>query len=90
VITLIGLVLILPIVIDFTMNGPEYRATIRASRGLAVVSLCTLAWWVFRMRGSATPPRPLRLAGQASLLVTVVLGLVTSVPHILGAGGVRT
>jgi hypothetical protein len=69
-------------------NG-EAPAPVRAGWGLAVVGVCTLTWWVLRLRGRPTPPRGLRLAGQASLLVTVVLGLVTSLPHILGAAGVR-
>jgi hypothetical protein len=89
-ITLMGLVLILPAVVLFMVDGPEYRAQVRVAWGLACVGLCTLAWWVLRMRGRPAPPRPLRLAGQASLLVTVLLGLVTSVPHILGAAGIRS
>jgi hypothetical protein len=89
-ITLMGLVLILPAVVLFMVDGPEYRAQVRVAWGLACVCLCTLAWWVLRMRGRPAPPRPLRLAGQASLLVTVLLGLVTSVPHILGAAGIRS
>ena len=89
IVTGMGLVLILPIVVDFMMNGPEYRTGIRAGWGLACVGLCTLTWWLLRVRGRSAPPRALRLAGQASLLVTVVLGVVTTLPHIGGAVGVR-
>jgi hypothetical protein len=89
IVTGMGLVLILPIVVDFMMNGPEYRTGIRAGWGLACVGLCTLTWWFLRVRGRSAPPRALRLTGQASLLVTVVLGVVTTLPHIGGAVGVR-
>jgi hypothetical protein len=88
-VTVMGLVLILPIVVDFMMNGPEYRAQIRTGWALVAVGMCTLTWWVIRVRGRAEPPRLLRLAGQGSLLVTVVLGVVTTLPHIAGAVGVR-
>jgi hypothetical protein len=86
-VTISGLVLILPIVVDFMMYGSEYRTQVRAGWGLACVGLCTLTWWLLRVRGRWTPPRALRMAGQASLLITVVLGIVTGLPHILGAAG---
>lgn len=89
VVTAMGLVLILPIVVDFLMSGPEYRTQIHTGWGLACVGLCTLTWWVLRVRGRSAPPRALRLAGQASLLFTVVLGVVTTVPQVGGAVGVR-
>ena len=89
IVTLAGLVLILPLVIAFLLFQAEYRAPIRAGWALAVVGACTLTWWVLRIRGASAPPRALRLAGTMSLVVAVVLGVVTSLPHILSAAGMR-
>lgn len=87
VVTLMGLVLIVPLVVAILLDQSEYRAPIRAGWALAVVGACTLTWWVLRVQGRSEPPRALRLAGTGSLLVAVVLGVVTSVPHILSAVG---
>lgn len=87
VVTLAGLILILPIVVAILLDQPEYRAAIRAGWALAVVGACTLTWWVLRAKGRSAPPTALRLAGSMSLLAAVVLGAVTSLPHILGAAG---
>ena len=87
IITLMGLVLILPVVISILLVQPEYRASIRAGWALAVVGACTLTWWVLLVKGRSAPPKALRLAGTVSLVVAMVLGLMTSVPHILGAAG---
>jgi len=86
-ITLLGLLFILPIVVGILLTGLAYDAPIRAGWALAAAGVCTLAWWVLRVRGRSTPPRALRLAGEATLLVAVILGVVTSLPHILGAAG---
>jgi hypothetical protein len=88
ILALMGLILILPVVISILLVQPEYRAPIRAGWGLAVVGACTISWWVLRIRGRSEPPTSLRLAGTVSLLVAVVLGVVTSLPHVLGAAGV--
>lgn len=87
VITLIGLILIVPLVVAILLDQPEYRAPVRAGWALAVVGLCTLAWWVRRVRGQTVPPRWLTLAGRAALVVAAVLGVVTSLPHIRAAAG---
>ena len=87
VVTLIGLILILPIAIAFLLDSPEYRAPIRAGWALAVVGACTLTWWVLRVMGRSAPPKALQLAGRVSLLIAVVLGFVTSLPHVLTAAG---
>ena len=87
IVTLTGLVLILPLVIAALLDHLEYYAPIRAGWALAVVGACTLTWWALRVNGRSTPPRSLRLVGTASLLVAVVLGVVTSLPHLLGAVG---
>lgn len=87
IITLMGLVLIVPLVVAILVDQSDYRAPIRAGWALAVVGACTLTWWVLRMQGRSAPPKALRLAGTVSLLVAVVLGVVTSLPHILSAAG---
>lgn len=88
-IAFMGLVLIVPVAIAILLNEREYRAPIRAGWALAVVGGCTLIWWVLRAKGRSEPPLALRLAGGISLLVAVGLGVVTSLPHILGAAGIR-
>jgi hypothetical protein len=87
VVTLIGLILILPIAVTFLLDRPEYRAPVRAGWALAVVGACTLTWWVLRVMGRSAPPKALQLAGRVSLLIAVVLGFVTSLPHVLTAAG---
>ena len=88
IVTLMGVLLIFPLVIAILLDQPEYRAPIRAGWALAVVGACTLTWWVLRVKGRSAPPKALRLAGTVSLLVAVVLGVVTSLPHILSAAGI--
>ena len=88
VVTLIGLVLILPLTVAILIDQTEYDAPIRAGWALAVVGACTLTWWLFRLKGRSAPPKALWVAGTVSLLVAVVLGFVTSLPQILGAAGV--
>ena len=73
----------LPLVISILLQQSEYSAPIRAGWALAVVGACTLIWWVLRAKGRSAPPEALRLAGTVSLLVAVVLGVVTSLPHII-------
>ncbi len=89
VITLIGLFLIVPIVIVILLDQREYRAPIRVGWALAAVGACTLGWWVLRVKGRSAPPRALRLVGGIALSIAVGLGVVTSLPHILGAAGIR-
>jgi hypothetical protein len=87
IVTLMGLVLIFPLVVAILLDQTDYQAPIRAGWALAVVGVCTLIWWVLRVKGRSAPPTALRRAGTVSLLVAVVLGVVTSLPHILGAAG---
>jgi hypothetical protein len=89
IIALIGLVAILPLVIAVMLDQSEFRAPIRAGWALALVGVCTLAWWVLRVRGHSAPPTALRLGGTMSLLAALVLGVATSLPHVLGAAGIR-
>ncbi len=87
IVTLMGLILIVPIVVAILLDQPDYRAPIRAGWALAVVGLCTLAWWVLRVRGKTVPPRWLVMSGRAALVVAALLGVVTSLPHIRAATG---
>lgn len=87
VVTLLGIVLIMPVVAAILLDQPEYRATIRAGVALLVVGMCTLAWWVMRVKGRSVPPRWLTLTGRIALVAAAVLGLATSLPHIRGATG---
>lgn len=89
VITLVGLVLIVPVAISILLDQPEYRAPIRAGWALVIVGACTLGWWILRVKGRSEPPMALRLAGIVSLVVAVGLGVATSLPHVLGAAGIR-
>jgi hypothetical protein len=87
IVTLLGVLVILPLVIAILLDQPEHRATIRAGWALLVVGSCTLALWAFRVRGRAKPPRWLTVTARAALLAAVVLGVITSLPHIRGALG---
>ncbi|HEX2469967.1 MAG TPA: hypothetical protein VHK05_05210 [Candidatus Limnocylindrales bacterium] len=87
IVTLLGLVLIVPLVVAILLDQPDYAAPIRAGWALAVVGACTFTWWVLRVRGRSTPPTSLRLAAAGSLLIAVVFGFMTGLPHILGAAG---
>ena len=44
----------------------DYRAPVRAGWGSLVVGVCTLAWWVLRVRGRTAPPRALALAAAGA------------------------
>ena len=87
-VTLLGLVLILPLVVAGLLNEPDYRATVRMGWGLAVVGICTLVSWRFRTQRRPDRPRGLLVLARGALLVTIVLGVVTSLPHVLAAVGV--
>jgi hypothetical protein len=90
VIAALGCVLILPLAVAILLDQPQYSAAIRAGWALAVTGGCTVAWWVLRAKGETAPPRALLLAGRASFAVAVFLGIVTTVPQVLGALGIRT
>jgi len=79
----------MPVAIAILLDQPEYRAPIRAGWALAVVGACTLGWWILRVKGRSRPPMALRLAGTLSLVVALALGVVTSLPHVVGAAGIR-
>lgn len=87
IVTLLGLVLIVPIVVAILLDQPDYRATVRMGWGLAIVGACTLASWILRVRRRPAQPRALLIAARGALIVTVVLGVVTSLPHVMAAAG---
>lgn len=83
-ITLVGGLLILPLVVGSFLGG-ELRWV---GVGLIVVGVATLRWWLLRLRGADRPPRSLLLFGRASLAVTVLLGLLIELPELRGALGI--
>jgi hypothetical protein len=89
IVTLLGLVVIVPLVVAILLDQPDYAAPIRAGWALAVVGACTFTWWVLRVTGRPARPKALQMAGRVSLVVAVALGVVTSLPHVLSAAGIR-
>lgn len=90
IVTVMGLVLILPLVTAILLAQAEYDAPIRAGWALAVVGACTLIWWVVRIQGRSRPPAPLRITATVFLLIALVLGVLTGLPHILSAAGMAS
>jgi hypothetical protein len=82
----LGLLVLAPVV-SILMSQSDYDAPIRAGWAIAATGVCTLAWWLLRVRGRPAPPRALRLVASLSLVVAVILGVVTSLPNVLGAAG---
>jgi hypothetical protein len=87
VVTLLGLMLILPLVIALLLDQPEFRSTIRMGWGLAAVGACTLMSWVLRVRLRPERPRALVFAARSAIIATVILGVITSLPHVRAAAG---
>ncbi len=81
-VALAGAVLVLPVVLLVFLTSDEYRLPLRAGYGLLAVGLCTATWWGLRMRGRGHAPRGLVAMARGALLVAVVLGVLTTVPHI--------
>ena len=86
-VTLMGAVLVLPFVLLVFLTSDEYQLPLRAGYALLVVGLCTAIWWGLRVRGRVTTPRGLVTAARGALLVAVMLGVLTSLPHISRALG---
>jgi hypothetical protein len=87
IVTLMGAVLVLPFVLLVFLASDEYQLPVRAGHALLAVGLCTAAWWGLRIRGRAMAPRGLTIAARAALMVAVMLGVLTSLPHISRALG---
>ncbi len=86
-VTLMGAVLVLPFVLLVFLTSDEYQLPLRAGYALLVVGLCTAIWWGLRIRGRAGAPRGLVIAARGAILVAVMLGVLTSLPHISRALG---
>jgi hypothetical protein len=87
IVTLMGAVLVLPFVLLVFLASDEYQLPLRAGYALLVVGLCTATWWGLRVRGRVTAPRGLAIAARGALLVAVMLGVLTSLPHVSRALG---
>jgi hypothetical protein len=87
IVTLVGAVLVLPFVLLIFLTSDEYQLPLRAGYALFVVGLCTATWWGLRVRGRVSAPQGLVIAGRGALLVAVILGVLTSLPHISRALG---
>jgi hypothetical protein len=87
IVTLLGTVLVVPFVLLIFLTADEYQFPLRAGYALFVVGLCTATWWGLRVRRRVSAPRGLVIAGRGALLVAVILGVLTSLPHISRALG---
>lgn len=87
IVTLMGAVLVLPFVLLIFFTSDEYQLPLRAGFALFVVGLCTAIWWGLRIRGRVDAPRGLVIAARGGLVVAVILGVLTSLPHIFRALG---
>ena len=87
IVTLMGAVLVLPFVLLVFLTSDEYQLPLRAGYALLVVGLCTATWWGLRVRGRVSAPRGLVIAARGALVVAVILGVLTSLPHVSRALG---
>jgi len=86
-VTLMGAVLVLPFVLLVFLTSDEYQLPLRAGYALLVVGLSTATWWGLRVRGRVSTPRGLVIAARGALLVAIILGMLTSAPHVSRALG---
>jgi hypothetical protein len=89
IVAAMGAVLILPFVVLVLLDSDEYQSPLRAGVAMLVVGVCTVTWWGSRLRGHSSAPASLVVAGRAALLASVVLGLITELPHLSRAMGLR-
>jgi protein-S-isoprenylcysteine O-methyltransferase Ste14 len=87
-VALLGAIMVLPFLVLELLTSDGYRAPIRAGLALLVVGLCTLAWWLLRLRGRSEPPRALTSLGRVAVLLATALGFLTALPHVRSAAGV--
>jgi hypothetical protein len=87
IVTLMGTVLVLPFVLLVFLASDEYQLPVRAGYALLAVGLCTALWWWLRVRGRASAPGGLVIAARGAVLVAVMLGVLTSLPHVSRALG---
>jgi hypothetical protein len=89
IVTLLGAVLVLPFVLLVFLTSDEYQLPLRAGVPLVVVGLCTAAWWGLRIRGPVRARRSLVIAARGAIVVAVILGVLTTLPHVSLALGHR-
>ena len=89
IVTLLGLVLVLPFLLLIFLTSDEYDLPLRAGLALLLVGACTATWWILRIRGRVSPPRSLIVAARGALFVALVLGFLTTLPHVSRALGAR-
>ena len=87
IVTLLGLVLVLPFLLLIFLTSDEYDLPLRAGLALLLVGACTATWWGLRIRGRMSPPRSLIVAARGALFVAMVLGFLTTLPHVSRALG---
>lgn len=87
IVALMGAVLVVPFVLLVFLTADEYQLPLRAGYALLVVGLCTAIWWGLRVRGRLSTPQGLVIAARGAVLVAVMLGVLTSLPHISRALG---
>ena len=87
IVTLMGAVLVLPFVLLLLLTADEYQLPLRAAHALLVVGLCTAVRWGLRIRGRVTAPWGLVIVARGALVVAVIVGALTSAPHISRALG---
>ena len=87
IVALMGVVLVVPFVLLVFLTSDEYQLPLRAGYALLVVGLCTATSWGLRVRGRVRKPRGLVIAARGAVLVAIVLGVLTSLPHISRALG---
>jgi hypothetical protein len=86
-VTVMGLVLVLPFVLLLLLTSDEYALPVRAGYALLVVGLCTASWWGLRLRGRVVVPPALAIVARGALAGAVILGVLTTAPHIARALG---
>jgi hypothetical protein len=93
-ITLVGVLLILPLVVITFLGLSADEVVVRRAPlrpvgiGLFVLGIATMRWWFLRLRGADRPPRSLLLFGRAALAITVLLGVLIELPEIRTALGI--
>lgn len=87
IVTLMGAVLVLPFVLLVFLTSDEYQLPLRAGYALLAVGLCTATWWGLRVRARVSAPPGLVIAARGGLPVAIILGILTSAPHISRALG---
>lgn len=88
IVTLLGAVTVLPFLLLIFLASDEYALPLRAGYALFLVGLCSAIWWGLRIRGRGGPPLGLVLAARGALLIAVILGVLTTLPHLSQALGV--